>query len=79
MPRCVCLTNLHPKCLGEIDRDMDSLYDALKDARDLIDSLTPTFIIAAVHGEGGTPELRELNKQRLARIDAAISSYRSIE
>lgn len=70
MLRCVCLSNLHPRCLGDLDRDMDSLYDALRDAKELIDSLTR---------EMGTPELRELNRLRAERIEAALAGYRSVE
>lgn len=53
--------------------ETNEVIQALQGALALIESLAPALITAAIHGEDGTPELRELNRNRIARIHNAIS------
>jgi len=48
------------------------IIQALQGAKELIDSLEPALLIAAIHGESGTPELRKLNELRMDKIEKAL-------
>ena len=68
-----------PEARQTLIDERDRLASALRDAKDLIDSLEAPMMIAAIHGENGTPENRLKNQQRMERIEAALRMLQEIK